>query len=379
VLDEVHQEVTQEVNKLNSVIGSQEEKLENIQQHVGVLITQLQQSNLEHQNDRQHEQRAFQEMLSMQEKAYQARLQETINNARAEAEENLRQERHKIEAHFAEVAKQEVERNRESIIEEYTQLIQKAQQKMVEIANDTISNEILLFEKKTYESLQEAEARHVRAAQERLDKLQKYQEEINKVNRALEDNKKRIEQNGKVHGISIALFGLGTALSSPLRKPFVQELSKLKQAAGNDTTVETIAKPLEVLSYEGVSSYAQLLDRFKSVAQSGRQAALVPEEGGFVGNIVAAVASRFIIPEKGLVEGNDPEALLAQTEYYLEQGDLVTAVAHAEKLKGMPATVVRDWIVAAKDRIVADQSLSALQAHAAALSVVDNIGGIIKV
>jgi hypothetical protein len=83
------------------------------------------------------------------------------------------------------------------------------------------------------------------------------------------------------------------------------------------------------------------MDRFKTVLASGRQAALVPEGGGVIGNLVAAVASKLIIPAKGPVEGDTPEAIFAKAEYYLDHGELSEAVDQLRRLRGMPASIVR--------------------------------------
>ena len=87
--------------------------------------------------------------------------------------------------------------------------------------------------------------------------------------------------------------------------------------------------------------YNELIERFKTVVASGRQAALVPEGGGVLGNLVAAVASKLIIPARGPVAGDTAEALFAQAEHYLAHGQLSEAVDHLARLKGMPASIVR--------------------------------------
>jgi hypothetical protein len=90
-----------------------------------------------------------------------------------------------------------------------------------------------------------------------------------------------------------------------------------------------------------VLRYNELTDRFKTVLASGRQAALVPEGGGVMGNLVAAVASKLIIPAKGPVAGDTPEAIFAKAEYYLDHGALSEAVDQLSKLRGMPASIAR--------------------------------------
>lgn len=64
-----------------------------------------------------------------------------------------------------------------------------------------------------------------------------------------------------------------------------------------------------------------------------------------MGNLVAAVASKLIIPQKGIVQGDSPEAIFAKAEYYLDHGLLHDAVSQLSLLQGMPASIVRYVIV----------------------------------
>jgi hypothetical protein len=85
-LSELQRTVNEDVNKINSDVVSHKLILVRLQQHIDTLATQIEQSRLENQQDRQHEQRAFQDMLSMQEKAYHVHLEAALSEARDVAE-----------------------------------------------------------------------------------------------------------------------------------------------------------------------------------------------------------------------------------------------------------------------------------------------------
>lgn len=72
---------------------------------------------------------------------------------------------------------------------------------------------------------------------------------------------------------------------------------------------------------------ANLQERFSRVQTVARRVSLVPEDGGgLMWHIFAGVLARVLIPPRGLVDGDEPEAKLARAQYHLQQGDLLHSV-----------------------------------------------------
>lgn len=72
---------------------------------------------------------------------------------------------------------------------------------------------------------------------------------------------------------------------------------------------------------------ANLQERFTRVESVARRVSLVPEDGGgLMWHVFAGVLARVLIPPRGLVGGDEPEAKLARAQYYLQQGDLLHSV-----------------------------------------------------
>lgn len=388
LVSELQQDVSEQLSKVNTAIMHNEEKIGSIQSHIAALAGQFEQATIDNQLSRDHEKQAFQEVLLVQENAFRVRLEKALQEERANFQQSLENHLKEAEQQYHINAQHKVccvvlwfcekcvnfiqlEEEKVNLQQQYEALYREQYTDLRHKFNSDLSKALADFESTLLFREQEVLTHYKQRHTEQLQTLHKYNNELVSANTALAENVKHQAQSEKTHSICIALFGLGNALVSPTQASFTKELAALRVAAQGDPIVETLAKPLEQISNTGVSSYSQLMDRFKAVAQSGRQAALVPEEGGIVGNIVAAVASRLIIPEKGLVEGDEPEALFAKAEYYLNKGDLGAAVSHLEKLRGMPATIARDWVVAANEKLAAERSLNALQAYVASLSAGD--------
>ena len=67
--------------------------------------------------------------------------------------------------------------------------------------------------------------------------------------------------------------------------------------------------------------------------------------------------------EKGFVDGDAPDAVLARAEYYLEQKRLGEAVKELEKLDGKCAQYLEGFMKKAKDRLIAEQMFNVLKSH----------------
>jgi hypothetical protein len=70
------------------------------------------------------------------------------------------------------------------------------------------------------------------------------------------------------------------------------------------------------------------------VRDIGRRSALTPEDSGWAWRLFAAGIAAITSPVRGYVEGDDPDAIFARAEYYLERGNLKASVDELKQLKG---------------------------------------------
>jgi hypothetical protein len=368
--------VTGEVLKdlgVTTAIQTHESQLAHLKETVDGLLAELQRATARHKETQEHQALAFREVIAAQEKAYQHRLEEELAKVHEEAEQRLLAERRAIDQRYRMALQQELEKEKAVLVDIQKQLIARKHEELHHEYQRQIAESLTAYEKELVKQLEEIDQQYRKRHNDRISVLKGLRNDLQSFESVIRSNIAQQSHVHAIHELSVVLFDLGSALAAPRRTPFVQALQALRQAGRGDEVVEATCTKLEGMAKHGVSSYNQLVERFKLVVQMGRRAALVPEHGGVFANIVAAVASRLIIPEKGLVEGNDPEALFAKAEYYLEQGDLQLAVSHLERLQGTPATIAIDWMRAARERLAAEQCLSVLQSHVASMVINESV------
>lgn len=173
------------------------------------------------------------------------------------------------------------------------------------------------------------------------------------LNNAVELDKSRIS-----HLMHITFDALQGAIENPKKVSFVSELEAFRSSAENDALLRVVLDtiPREVAE-EGVESMRDLTARFELVADQVRQVALVPEDGGFGSHIISMVMAKLMFRKQGLVQGNDIEAILARSGYYLKNGDLENAARELNQLTGWPKRLACDWIEAARRHLEVKQAL----------------------
>ena len=160
-----------------------------------------------------------------------------------------------------------------------------------------------------------------------------------------------------------------SAVSSPVRKPFREELRVLRHisAAREDPVVTVVLETLEGTDIPdiGVEPFADLASWFASeVAPKVSQVALVPDENaGVLSYLASRALSSLRFKRSGLVEGDDVLSVLARAEYYLNEKDLDTATRELNQLKGPAKTLLHDWLEAARRRLEVQQALDVSASH----------------
>ncbi|KAI6240190.1 Mitochondrial inner membrane protein Mitofilin domain containing protein [Aphelenchoides fujianensis] len=163
------------------------------------------------------------------------------------------------------------------------------------------------------------------------------------------------------------------------RKALEEELSVIGKACENDPFVKTLIQSFsETALKKGVYTEQDLKNRFHKVYALARRTAAVDDNGGSLSKYVSSwIQSWFVIelprvftPEDTL----DPQRLdnrevIARTRYFVEEGDLISAVRVAQLLQGEPARIAKDWIKDTRSHLEARFLAHLLLAHSVATSI----------
>ncbi|KAJ7476223.1 mitochondrial inner membrane protein Mitofilin [Mycena latifolia] len=210
----------------------------------------------------------------------------------------------------------------------------------------------------------------------RLAKIDELSANLKRLERVALDNSTYLDENLRIHALWAALRALSSsALASPVRKPFREELRVLRHiAAAREEPVAAAA--LESLEGSdvpdvGVEPFADLATWFaREVAPKVAHVALVPDQNaGLLSHLASRVFAGLRFQRHGLVSGDDVLSVLARAEYYLNEKDLDSAARELNQLKGTAKLLLHDWLEAARRRLEVQQALEVVQAQATLASL----------
>ncbi len=163
----------------------------------------------------------------------------------------------------------------------------------------------------------------------------------------------------------LALLQLRQALSGS--GAFEPELALIQGLAAEDADLTAALAPLADHAAGGIPALPGLQASFGAMASKVVAASRGGEEGDWVGKTLQKVSEIVTVRPVGLVEGDDPGAVLARAEVKLEAGDLAGAVAELDGLSGAAAEGAAGWRQEAAARLDAEKALSLLATRAASL------------
>jgi hypothetical protein len=202
----------------------------------------------------------------------------------------------------------------------------------------------------------------------------KLQEEISSLHMQLKTYESMLDsihsastRSNSVHQSSAALLALEAALNDPM-KPFKSEYNAAVKLALDESPViksalDSIPKSI-IDKNQSPPSLQELRYRFRIVRKEMRREALSPPVlPGFLSSVVGTALATVSSPPEGLIHGDGLEEILARVSYYLERGELKSAVSELETLQGYPAILAKDWVNLAENRLIVDQALKVLKAY----------------
>lgn len=293
------------------------------------------------------------------------RLNELITNIRKQTEEIVYRKLHEQELEFAKVAQgilsrvnqeaeqigrhyqEEMEQIKEHIAEAYREKLHTELERTAQVADQRTQNELLeqaIEMKRRF--IEEIKSQVEEERDGRLGKLKQLADTIKELEAVTSKWADVVESSFKTQQLHIAVEAVRDVINDPSQpRPFIRELAALKEVADGDEVVRATIASINPRAYQcGVSSHAQLTDRFRRVRGEVRKAALLPEDAGVAGHASSWLLSKLLFRKSGLAIGEDVESILTRTETFLEEGDLDSAAREMNQLQGWSKVLARDWL-----------------------------------
>jgi len=174
----------------------------------------------------------------------------------------------------------------------------------------------------------------------------------------------------------VAVAALKAAIGVQHRIPLGDRVAAVSAAAGGDDVVATLLGAIpEEARAGGIYSDADLKTRFEKVREVCKKVSLV-EEGGLFQTILS-YAKYAVTMESVLIKPADdvnPDSdsmmkLVCHAQWYVEHGDLESALRCMNQLRGEPRRTAFDWISEARAALETRQAVDALHSWVSALNL----------
>ncbi|KAK3938902.1 mitochondrial inner membrane protein Mitofilin [Diplogelasinospora grovesii] len=200
----------------------------------------------------------------------------------------------------------------------------------------------------------------------RLGKLNELSSAVSELEKLTTGWNDVVDTNLRTQQLHVAVDAVRASLEdSQHPRPFIKELVALKEIASDDPVVDAAIASINPSAYQrGISTPAELIDRFRRVATEVRKASLLPEDAGVASHASSYVLSKLLFKKQGLAAGDDVESILTRTQTYLEEGDLDNAAREMNGLSGWAKTLARDWLDEVRKVLEVQQALDVIQTEA---------------
>lgn len=280
----------------------------------------------------------------------QRSVEDQVKKAHEEFEESAKELIRRIdEARAAEAAqyREEFESEREKLVRSYQEKLNTELQRAQEVAEQRLQNELveqaIELNRKYLSDVKELVERE---RDGRLSKLSELTASVNQLEKLTTDWSDVIDINLKTQQLQVAVDAVRSALErSDMPRPFVRELVAVKELAADDAVVSAAIASINPTAYQrGIPSSAQIVDRFRRVANEVRKASLLPADAGIASHAASLVLSKVLFKKEGLATGDDVESILTRTENLLEEGNLDDAAREMNSLQGWAKILSKDWL-----------------------------------
>ena len=243
--------------------------------------------------------------------------------------------------------KDEFEAEREKISQSYQERLKSEVDRLQQVSDLSVRNQLLeqaVSLKKQF--LADVKDRVENERDGRLAKLSELSNSVGELEKLTAEWNSVIDANLRTQHLQVAVDAVRTNLEQTDRpRPFIKELAALKEVADGDSLVNSAIASINPTAYQrGISTPAQLIDRFRRVASEVRKASLLPEDAGVASHAASLFLSRFLFKKQGLALGDDVESILTRTEMLLEEGALDDAAREMNSLSGWAKSLSADWL-----------------------------------
>lgn len=242
----------------------------------------------------------------------------------------------------------EFEAEREKLAQSYREKIKNELEKAHEVAEQRLRNELV-------EQAIELNRKFVgdvktlveNEREGRLSKLSELTSNVAELEGLTAEWKDVIDVNLKTQQLQVAVDAVRTVLeNSDLPTPFVRELAAVKELSSEDPVISAAVASISPAAYQkGIPSPAQVVERFRRVANEVRKASLLPENAGITSHAASFVMSKVMFQRQGSAAGDDVESILTRTENLLEEGNFDEAAREMNGLNGWAKMLSKDWLV----------------------------------
>lgn len=211
------------------------------------------------------------------------------------------------------------------------------------------------------------------AANESLNNLSSRLSHLESNSEALDALMARIakleEQGGNPTAGAQALVLAVGQLREALRgsSPFVQELDSLKAIAPEEGAITEALANLSRYAPAGVLTMDTLRQQFDDVASTIVAADSAMKGEGWMDTTVNRLKGLVSIRRTDGAPGGSAEALVADADAKLEQGDLQGALKSLEGLSDTARKAASGWLTAAKARLAVEKAMATLHVHSVSL------------
>jgi mitofilin len=286
-----------------------------------------------------------------------------FDSAAKELVRRLELQMHDQETHW----KEEYENERERLSQSYREKLQSELDAAHKVYEQRLKNELLQQSIALQRSFTASVRDRVESEREgRLGKLDELSMSVHELEKLTAEWNSVVDANLKTQHLVVAVEAVKAALENQITpKPFITELSALKEIAADDPVVSAAIASINPAAYQrGIPNSAQLIDRFRRVAGEVRKAALLPENAGVASHLASLAMSKVLFKKSGLAVGQDVEAILARTEVLLEEGDLDGAAREMNSLHGWAKVLSKDWLSECRRVLEVRQALDVIATEA---------------
>lgn len=321
------------------------------------------------------------EFLALKEKEVGEKYMEKMQKQRLEFEELLARRLREQEGAITRAANEALEAQEKSI-ESVVTAAANAQKAEFDAAIKEAAGRFDREYSAKYESefgnkLAEEKAAYVSDLQQKLAMIEELSSRLQQAEQSLQISRNYESGSQRAHRVSAAAMALAEKMETS--SGAAEEFVALKAASVENGVIASALEKIPTSIKSGIPTVSELQAKFEQVYTSARRAAHVPTgRSGIEGQIAGYLFSTLIVPpsfDAPSPEGGEnadqskvSDYILSRAKRHIQLGEIENAVHELDKLQGQAAFTVRDFKVAATDRITVNKALKVIKMECALMN-----------